>query len=243
MIQPLPFKTYLFLTLFILCGVTLLCRLGFWQLSRAQQKEELLITFENNASQVAMSAEELLQTTLSPQTLRYFGVKLHGHFLNDKNILLDNKTNDGQIGYHVLTPFALDSQTIILVNRGFIPIGRTRASLPSISPILGEVTIEGYLDFAYRNPFIKRSLETHSIEWPLRIQALDLNLLQDLIGKKLYTMLVILHNDSTYGFIPPKQPKAWMTPSKHRGYAVQWFLLAATLLAYTGYCLIRRQSS
>jgi surfeit locus 1 family protein len=241
MIRPSLFQQTLIITLLVLCGVTLLCSLGFWQLSRAEQKEAILLNFENNAAERALGAKELISQT-SPISLRYYGVKLHGHFFNDHNILLDNKTNDGQIGYHVLTPFTLDDHTLILINRGFIPIGRSRAILPVISPIMGEVTIEGYLDFAYRNPFIKGSLETHSIEWPLRVQAVDLNLLQNLIGKKIYTMLVTLHSDSAFAFVPPKQPSSWMTPSKHRGYAVQWFSLAATLLAYTGYCLIRRKS-
>lgn len=241
MIQRWPFQISILLTLLVIGGITLLCSLGFWQLSRAEQKETLLQDFAYGEAQSALSTNELLAQP-SPTSLRYYSVKLQGYFDNDKSILLDNKINNGQVGYHVITPLVMNDKTVILINRGWIPIGHTRAILPTIHPIMGDVTIEGYLDFAYRNPFIKQALETHSIEWPLRMQGLDLNLLQQLIGKNVYTMLVILHKDSPYAFIPPQKPGTWMTPSKHRGYAVQWFSLAATLLAYTIFCLIRRKS-
>jgi surfeit locus 1 family protein len=209
---------------------TLLCSLGFWQLSRAHQKEMILAALSEQQDDIPLSAANLLQQG-DLSLLRYRQVKLKGIFLNNHTILLDNKINNGRVGYHVLVPFALDNQTITLVNRGWIPLGASRAAAVTIPPIKGEVTIEGYLDFAYRNPFIKETLETHSIEWPLRMQQLDLDLLHSLIGKKILKMLVTLDNNSPYVFVASSKPGTSMPPSRHIGYAVQWFSLAATLLA------------
>lgn len=51
----------------------------------------------------------------------WFRVQLHGHFLSDKEVLLRLRPVSSGPSYQSLTPFALDSGEIILVNRGWIP--------------------------------------------------------------------------------------------------------------------------
>ncbi|MBS0286515.1 MAG: SURF1 family protein [Proteobacteria bacterium] len=224
-------SSYLKISLIVLCVialVTLLCSLGFWQLSRAKEKETLLKQFQEAKTQQVLPQAVLIQER-DPQALRYQWVSLQGHFINERTILLDNITNNGLPGYYVLVPFSLDADHIILVNRGWVPLGKSRQQIPVPEPVKGEVTIEGYLDFAYRNPLIEQALETDSIQWPLRMQKLDMPLIEQLTGKKTNKMLVILQN-SAYAFEAPKRPQEAMPPSRHRGYAFQWFSLAALLV-------------
>lgn len=234
--QRKPF--FILIILLVIGGVTLLCCLGFWQLSRAHQKEEIQAQLRSGHVGQPLGTQDLLQPIeLSP--FRYHQVLLKGHFLNNQTILLDNKINNGQPGYYVFVPFTLNDQTVILVNRGWIPIGPSRLTVPSPNPIKGEVTIEGYLDFAYRNPFIKNALETNKIEWPLRMQQLDLDLLHSLIGKNIHTMLVTLDKNSPYAFVAPIAPGTSMPPARHRAYAFQWFALSVTLLGLSFFSLKR----
>jgi surfeit locus 1 family protein len=210
-------------------AITLLCSLGFWQLSRAQFKQNLENQWQNARVQQPLSLNDLLQKRPADlKTWQYQSVSLKTNLLNQYTILLDNKTNKSQVGYHVVVPAQLDDQTVILINYGWIPAGPTRTKIPTIAPLTGEVTIEGYLDFAYRNRFISSATESKSIEWPLRMQQLDTELLSTLWGKKIFPMLVILNEG-------PHQATALMSPARHRAYAFQWFSLAVTLAALLGF--------
>lgn len=217
------FKPPLWITLVTLLGATLLCGLGYWQLSRGQEKQALLDQAADARDIPPLNSTALLAMPVPSNKERYLPVKFKGTWINQFSILLDNKIENGQVGYHLLTPIALDEHHWLLVDRGFVPLGHSRSNLPKIPPILGEVSIEGYLDFSYRNPFISSPLETQEIQWPLRMQHLDIPLLSALWHKEIYPMVVVLGSK-------PSNSKSWLSPEKHRGYAVQWFALALTLM-------------
>ncbi len=219
-------KKYL-VRLLVLSGFTLLCSLGGWQLSRGQQKQALIHAQQTLTQQAPLSAA-LLQQHKMPA--RFTPVAFAALVLNQYTILLDNKTNNGKAGYHVYVPAVLNDNTLILINRGWVSLGTSRANLPPIPPLIGVVPIEGYLDFAYRNRFVGTTLETTTLHWPLRVQQIDIPLFSQLIGKKVYPMLVNLNSNSPYAFALPAQPQLGMSPSRHYGYALQWFALAITLL-------------
>lgn len=211
--------------------------LGFWQLGRAHQKQTLLTQQANSTQQQSVENEALLKLDPLAQKDHLFApVKLQGQFDSAHTILLDNKTNHGQVGYHVLAPFWLSDNTLIYINRGWIPQKGPRKFKPKPEPVLGEVTIEGYLDFAYRNRFVSEVLESSETnDWPLRMQQIDLKMLSNLTGKTIFPMLVILKDTSPYSFVPAPAPTSWLNPQRHRAYAFQWFCLAAVIFAL--YCV------
>lgn len=222
-------------------GVTLLCRLGYWQLSRGQEKQQLLSQWDSSFEQRSLTQEALL-TASNQNTLhawRYRKVSLKGEILNENTILLDNKINQGRAGYHVLSPILIHPGTVILIDRGWVPLSH-RAKLPTFPAISGIVTIEGYLDFAYRNPFVHQSIENSDLKWPLRVQQLDYPLLAGLLNKSIIPMLVKLSNPSSLSFDIPPARGEWLSPERHYGYAAQWFLLALTLFASTLFYYFRR---
>lgn len=214
-------------------AVTLLCSLGVWQISRGLAKREQLEQWEASHLSSPLKSHDLLAHTSFE---RYTTVQLTGHFINEHTILLDNKTNNGRVGYHVITPLCFSSEQCILVDRGWIPLTRSRELLPNVPPILGSATIEGYLDFAYRNPLIKQSIENNEIKWPLRVQQIDIKELAVLLDRNIFPMLVKFKEPSAYSFEIPPFKGIWLSPERHYGYAVQWFLLAITLavLCYRG---------
>lgn len=232
------FFNRLMITVCMLLGVTLLCGLGTWQLSRYHEKKSLQAQFQTGTVTPALTGQDLSHLTADPKAIRYAPVKLSGKFLNEFTIMLDNKTNKGQAGYHILVPLEIEGEinnkNIILINRGWIPLPNgSRQKIPFISPIEGIVSIEGYLECAYRSPFITHALENESVQWPLRLQALDFALLSNLIDpqKKLFNMLVVLDQQSPFAFESPPQ-SIFLTADRHLGYAVQWFGLALTLLIF-----------
>src|SRR5690606_28328804 len=90
--------------------------LGFWQLSRADEKHQLLSTFEarREAAPVDVAA---LETFADPA---YRRVHIEGMFDAGHSLLLDSRTRNGQVGIELLQPFHDQaSDRWVLVNRGW----------------------------------------------------------------------------------------------------------------------------
>ncbi len=201
--------------------------LGIWQLSRAEQKESLLNSLAARTKHAPYSAEELN----NPRDWRFYRAELKGNFDNQHTFLLDNKTYQGKIGYEVYTLFiAKDLAQPILIDRGFIPITSSRAILPTIIPITETVVITGMLNLPPTYVAMGKITDSAKISWPLRVEYIQLNQITNLLNTSALFPYVLM--------IDPKSPHAFaidwqifpMSPERHRGYAVQWFALALTLL-------------
>jgi len=92
--------------------VLLTALLGVWQLWRAQQKQILL-----NEITAQQSLPELAWSQGIPPPWRV--LRLEGQWLNQAEIMLDQRVLDGRVGYHLITPFQLKDGGIIMVNRGW----------------------------------------------------------------------------------------------------------------------------
>ncbi len=210
-------------TLFIFSFIALFIGLGTWQLKRAQQKEIILANFHARMTQSPLIATDLTATA-SPADKRFYRVTLTGHFDNAHTFLLDNKTFQRQIGYEIYTLFTAQGVVApILVDRGFIPLGASRNHLPLIKPITGRVTITGMLNTPPAYAALGAMYEEKKpLTWPLRVQFIELKPLQTLLPQK--------ENFYPYILLLTPQDPVIMGPEKHKGYAVQWFALALTLL-------------
>lgn len=200
--------------------------LGLWQFSRAQEKKILLKSFAERTQHAPLDAASINKSA----DWRFYRTQLEGTFDNAHTILLDNKISQGKVGYQVYTPFnAIGLAQPILVDRGFIPIGNTRKTLPYISPISGNLTITGMLNLSPTYVALGQMVDSPSVTWPLRVEYINLSELSTLINHTFYPYVLNLS---------PKGPAAYeinwqvvtMPPEKHMGYAVQWFAFALTLL-------------
>ncbi|MCB9990396.1 MAG: SURF1 family protein [Rhodospirillales bacterium] len=110
-------------TALTICGILVLCTLGFWQLQRLEWKTAVLAALDREAAADPMSFELTGRslTALPPGTLVKRGFA-EGIYLHDKAILLGPRTHDGAPGYHVITPFETLDNTVLLVNRGWVPL-------------------------------------------------------------------------------------------------------------------------
>jgi len=163
-------------------------------------------------------------------SLKYKPIQVSGHFDNQHTFLLDNKTNQHRVGYHVLTPLIPNSGAkAILVNRGWIPRELNRDQLPNIENVMETQTLKGVIAIPSAKPFALGKLQDNPGNWPLIIEYIDVANLSKLIHHELFPFVIHLNADQPHGFIREWQP-VYLTPERHEGYAFQWFALAVTLL-------------
>ncbi|VVC76804.1 hypothetical protein AQUSIP_21310 [Aquicella siphonis] len=214
------------LALLALVFICVFTSLGIWQVSRAHQKKILLKSFALRTEYPPLLAADISK----PGDWRFYRVKLEGRFDNTHTLLLDNKIYENKIGYEVYTPFIAKGLALpILVDRGFIPIGKSRSELPAVRPVTGEVTILGMLNLPPTYVAFGGMTDSPSIRWPLRVEYLNFSELAIILASPVYPYLLTL-SPSDPGAFDIKWQVVVMGPERHMGYAVQWFALALTLL-------------
>lgn len=203
-------------------GIALFVRLGFWQLDRAEQKQALLAQY---------AVGQRSQVEITPQNAdslsRYQRVRVSGHFDAAHQILLDNMpSHTGRPGYRVLTPLQ-SSAGWLLVDRGWLPLGATRAILPDVSIGEAERNLTGTMDALPRAGLQLAGPPVDSnAAWP-RVLSFPLqSALERQLGHKLIPGVLLLDASQPDGYERVWEAHLGFKPERHIGYAVQWFALA-----------------
>lgn len=217
------------ITLFTVLFLPLLISLGFWQLLRAEEKSALAVAFEQKQHRPPALLSGLEER--NPEALAYLPVKLQGRYLPGQDFLLDNRMQDRKYGNEVLTVFELTDGQLALVNRGWIIADPGRMSLPVIPPVPSATEVTGQVYVLPGEPYLLAEQQLGGDNWPKQVQAVDIEKMAAALG---------IPADGLFPYpvrIDAGQPGAlsvdWqfinVSPAKHRGYAVQWFSMAAAL--------------
>lgn len=222
------FRPGLWPTVVTLVLLALLVTLGFWQLSRAEQKRELLAAYGDLPLDAPVRLNEDFR--LGPDW-RFRRAQVRGRFDAEHQFLLDNRVHQGRVGYFVLTPLRLaQSDHAILVNRGWVPQGATREDLPALPlpDAAAPVTLAGLIDFPPEHVFMLGEGEGRDPGWPKVLQRVRLPVQAEQLGVPLLPALLLLDPADPAGFVRDWHPVVF-GPERHVGYAVQWFALALVL--------------
>ncbi|HKK23642.1 MAG TPA: SURF1 family protein [Pseudohaliea sp.] len=218
-------------TLLVLLLLPVLVTLGFWQLDREAEKRQLLARFEARQAQ----APERLSPALGqrePAALAYLPVRLQGRYLAGRYLLLDNRIQGGRFGYEAVALFALVDGSYALVNRGWVPGDPARRSLPAPDAPAGVVSLTGQLYVPPDPPYLLGEQSQAVDDWPRVVQALEMEplaaALADDLAAPVFPFSVRLDANAP-GALAVDWPVVNVSPAKHRGYAVQWFTMAAVL--------------
>ncbi|MGW4045862.1 SURF1 family cytochrome oxidase biogenesis protein [Streptomyces sp. NPDC004721] len=141
-------RQWVILTIVAIALIPTMIRLGFWQLHRHEHKVALNQVIAESLAARPVPAESLTSpgATVKHADL-YRRVTAKGHFDTAAEEVVRRRTNDnGDVGYHVLTPFVLEDGRILLVNRGWVPADASQTTFPTIpAPARGEITVTGRL--------------------------------------------------------------------------------------------------
>jgi surfeit locus 1 family protein len=215
------------LTLIALILAFLFIRLGFWQLERANEKQTLRSAIEARAQLSPLALQDLPSVS---EALRFRKIVVRGIFEPQHQILLDNRTYQGRAGYHVITPLRIsDTDRRVLVNRGWIEMGKSRDVLPIDKPPPGEVEVHGIIEILSCPPNILGMIGKPNPSWGKRWPYLDIDYFQTQAGYALEPFL-ILEDRSDPGGLVRIWPQLEIDPTIHTAYAIQWFAFATIVL-------------
>lgn len=220
-------------TLVTVALLSLLIGLGKWQLDRAAWKQAV-IDRELEISQ--QSPQPLLDVLTAGGVLDFRPVVARGSYDLDRQLLLDNRIHEGRPGYQVLTPLRLDgTDNLLLVNRGWLPLGRSRSELPDLPGPNGAIPVSGTLARLPEKIFRLDDAEEPMSGWPQVIQHVEFSEIEQRLGEAVLPVILQLGNEQPHGFSRDWKPVYGIGPEKHTAYAMQWFTLALVLLViYVG---------
>lgn len=197
--------------------------LGFWQLDRALWKAELLEQREASRAQPPVLASDLAPDEASERR-----VLLDGVFDKGAIYLLDNRVLWGRVGYEVIQRFHdSPSGRAFYINRGFVPMGPSREQLPEVATPRDRVRV-----IASVYPLAGHQLDEDmaSAASSDASAAASQSVIQSLTEIPTDHAFCLRLDLASIGALPRYWPSVTMTPEAHKGYALQWFIMAGALL-------------
>lgn len=201
--------------------------LGNWQTGRAEEKMAIEARIERRDQ---LAPLDLARSLPSLDEIEYRSVRARGNFVPGWNVFLDNRPYDGAAGFYVLASFRLDSGEHLLVKRGWIARDTAdRIRIPEVFTPPGKVQIEGTV-----RRDVGKTLQLGTPE-PLQpraiVQNADIAQFADAGGWQMLPFVLEQTSDTGDRLV-----RDWPRPSsgadKHRGYAFQWYGLAAAALIF-----------
>ncbi len=211
----------------MLAALALFLSLARWQLRRADDKQALADAFTTGAGSTVIVTGS---TAAQP---RYQHIEVHGRYDTDRQVLVDNIVSaDGRAGYYVLTPFALDGGGWLMVNRGWVPVGRSRKVKPDVTVGADQRVVHGRADHLPAPGIRMGTAAPLSAPYPALANfptLADLSSLYGIADWSPATPVLLLDQGEADGYLRAWSPPG-LSPLRHLGYAVQWFGLALALI-------------
>ena len=220
--RPIPF-----IAAAIVCLIGIL--LGNWQQDRAAYKTAL------QHQQTIRSAAPPLMLGSAPATideLIFRRVRLHGRFVADWPLFLANRPLLGASGFYLAMPFKIaGSDMHVLVLRGWLPRQAQFDKLPPFATPLGSITIEGQV--VASSGRVMELGEGAPIAPGAQLQNLTPHQLAQASGLLLQPFVV---QQTVPANAQDRLARDWPAVDagidKHRGYAFQWYALAALAVLF-----------
>lgn len=218
------FRPALVPSLAALAALIVTASLGRWQLERADEKLALQRQFEASRDRLSTNLNALAPGQIPA---RYTRVRAEGQFEPRHEVLVDNQMARAIAGYHVYTPFRLStSHELLLVNRGFVARTRRYPELPSTTVPAGQLRIEGYVMLPPER-FVELSPQTMQGKlW----QNITPTRFREQTGLNVLPFYLYQQSD-TGDALRRVHVEPDFKVATHNGYAVQWFALAALVVA------------
>jgi len=211
--------------------------LSMWQLARREEARVAIERVEINWDAGPVAIDEVLPRLdeFDPADT-WQSVAVTGHYLVGEQLLVRGRPYEGSPGFEVLVPFQLDDGSVLVVDRGWVPVGNRQDAPDAVpAPPAGEISIVARLKPG--EPTIAGRSAPEG-----QVATINLPAIADLLDAPAYT--------AAYGLLDSEQPAAAERPAAyprpaadegpHLSYAFQWVVFG--LLAFIGlFWAVRRE--
>jgi cytochrome oxidase assembly protein ShyY1 len=224
--------------------------LGNWQTRRAEEKLSIAARLVERGAQAPLvfgqgggvQEHDRVGSGAHPTGIEYRRVRVTGQWVKDWPLFLDNRPLNGRAGFILAMPFKIaGSDKHVLVLRGWLPRdANDYARLPGFETPAGMVNIEGVATLSAGH--VMQLGSAGELKPGMRVQNLDVGTVAKASGLALEPFFVQQAGQGE-GLV-----RDWPAPEtgvdKHRGYAFQWYALAAMAALFfviTGFRSGRKQ--
>ncbi|MEM6812155.1 MAG: SURF1 family protein [Pseudomonadota bacterium] len=218
-----------FIALFvILMSFIFLCSLGMWQVKRLAWKTEVITKIDEQYKNARdLSTEEIF--SIQPEDFLYGTIQ--GQTRSQDPIFLGPIPSNNKFGYHVILPFEFDNQ-FILANMGWVnETEKESLELSYSGELIGLIRYPEWNIFTSEN-----NPETGFWTKPSVYQISQYFELEDVAPAMIYV------TNKTNELIT-EHPADWYPNNRHLQYAIFWFTMAFSLLAFSGYYIHKTKRS
>lgn len=202
--------------------IALFVSLGLWQLDRAAEKNRLQALFENDAPYARLTGNMPVS--------EFQNIEAYGHYLDQRQVLIDNMFVDSRIGYYAISAFRYAAnQPLLIVNRGWIARPGAHEVDPDLSTGDAKRIIRGRVGHLPRVGIRPGTAFEGAGDWPKTAIYPTLDDVSAELGQELLPFVLLLSPDDDDGFVRRWRPRE-SGSRMHYGYAFQWFAMAAAVL-------------
>lgn len=227
---------WLLLTILVIIGVTIMLRLGIWQLDRLAERRASNAQIQ---ARLELPVIDLNAPDVDLTDLAYRRVRMEGTFDPAHEIVLRNQARLDQPGLHIVTPLrSADGQRAVLVDRGWIPYDQSPANYPPPATSV----IEGVAKASQqRSSALSPADPTPAPGAPPLTQwyRVDIPHIQGQVPYPLLPVYVQAAPADSAAALPAREIELDLSEGPHLGYAIQWFAFA--LILAIGYVALVRQ--
>lgn len=202
--------------------------LSMWQFARREEAREAIERVEQNWESAPVALAEVLPDpdALDPDDT-WRSVQLRGEYLADEQLLVRGRPFEGRPGFEVLVPFRADDGTVLVVDRGWVPVGSSQDS-PDAVPAAPEGPVTVVVRLKPGEPVIPGRTAPEG-----QVATIHLPTIAEIAGDDIVT--------GAYGLLAQEQPAVprpapYPRPAAdegaHLSYAFQW--VAFGVLAFIG---------
>ena len=202
--------------------------LGEWQWHRHEAKllRRDVVTVNYDTAPVPLRSVLPRPDSPLPPDRQWMPVRASGRYQAGRSLLVRNRPLDEQTGYEQLVPLRLADGSVLVVDRGWLPAGRTGAAPDAVPPIpSGPVTV--LVRLRPGEPASDRQAPSG------QVQRIDLAAVARLSGEPVQPAYGVLAEETPPpGTAPTPLPRPDVDLGPHLSYTMQWwgFALAAYLI-------------
>jgi surfeit locus 1 family protein len=219
-------------TVFTVVGIAFLTGLGIWQLDRKTWKENLIATV---TARVNRAPQDLPPRANWPRLVQdgneYTRVVFPAEFLEGQEALVYTAGSPFRPdvtgpGYWVFAPAQLAGGSIVLVNRGFVPVDRKDPATRAAANTRGSIDIVGVMRWPESRGLLTPADDPKTNVWYLRDP-------KAMAAEKKWATSAPFYIDQEApvpsGGLPLPGKLSVELPNNHLQYAITWFSLALAL--------------